>query len=392
MNVSLILSLLAFLDILDKLKCDPCHDYKNLDTADDFKRSTGNANNDNLCDNALEPDWYRITSKSGEKMPTECVQDGGRCGALRSVWMNGTFPVTGKVTNVTACTSNYDGDCCLNSMNIQIKNCSSYLVYKLVAVTSCPQRYCFGSEMPCPEGETSANGFSPGCKYEPCLPANYKTINQWERSVGNLKGGQICDNILKPGWYRPVSLAGNAMPTDCQKNGLKCGTMFPIWMNGTHPAANKISNVTACVSNYNGGCCTSSYNIQVKNCGDFYIYNLKHTDSCSQAYCFGTKIPCPLGQSSDNGFTPGCKFDPCLEYNYATLEDEVKRSSNYTLLAGDEPIDDSTLASGWYRIDSSSGNDIVTEMVTMYQCGTIYPLWMKGKLKKNKEFLDGNML
>lgn len=74
--------------------------------------------------------------------------------------------------------------------------------------------------------------------------------------------------------------------------------------------------------------------------------------------------------------------------NYDTLKDEVKRSSNYTLLAGDAPIDDNTLAPGWYRIDSSTGNDIVTEMVTMYQCGTIYPLWMKGKLK-NKEFLDG---
>lgn len=26
----------------------------------------------------------------------------------------------------------------------------------------------------------------------------------------------------------------------------------------------------------------------------------------------------------------------------------------------------------------------------MYQCGTIYPLWMKGKLK-NKDFLDGKI-
>lgn len=76
--------------------------------------------------------------------------------------------------------------------------------------------------------------------------------------------------------------------------------------------------------------------------------------------------------------------------NYDTLKDEVKRSSNYTLLAGDAPIDDSTLASGWYRIDSSTGNDIVTEIVLMYQCGTIYPLWMKGKLK-NKDFLDGKI-
>ncbi|XP_063416190.1 oncoprotein-induced transcript 3 protein-like [Mytilus trossulus] len=66
--------------------------------------------------------------------------------------------------------------------------------------------------------------------------------------------------------------------------------------------------------------------------------------------------------------------------NYDTLTDEVKRSSNYTLLAGDEPIDDSTLTPGWYRIDSRTGNDIVTKTVTMYQCGTIYPLWMNGTL------------
>lgn len=380
MKVLLILSLFVFLDILAKLKCEPCHEYQKLDTADEFSRSAGNSNPGHRCDNTLKPGWYRISSKSGEEMPTECVQSGGRCGTLRSMWMNGTFPVAGKITNVTACASNYDGDCCSNSVNIQIKNCSNYLVYNLVAVKSCPQRYCFGTEMPCPEGETSLNGFSPGCKYEPCLSTNYKTIDQWERSVGNNKSGKICDNVLKPGWYRPTSLAGKAMPTDCPSNGLKCGTTFPIWMNGTHPAANKMSNVTACVSNYNGGCCTSSYNMQVKNCGHFYIYNLQHTDGCPEAYCFGTEIPCPLGQSSDNGFTPGCKFDPCLKMNYDTLTDEVKRSSNYTLLAGDEPIDDSTLTPGWYRIDSRTGNDIVTKTVTMYQCGTIYPLWMNGTL------------
>ncbi|CAC5392587.1 unnamed protein product [Mytilus coruscus] len=258
-------------------------------------------------------------------MPTECVQDGGRCGALYSVWMNGTFPDEEEVANVTACTASYTGDCCSHPMDIQIKNCSSFLVYNLAAVTTCPKRYCFGSEMPCPKGETSLNGFSPGCKYEPCLPANYKNIDQWERSVGNKNGGQICDNVLEPGWYRPVSKAGREMPTSCPENGLKCGTTYPIWMNGT-------------------------------------------------------EIPCPLGETSNNNFTPGCEFDPCQSINYDTLKDEVKRSSNYTLLAGDEPTDDSRLKSGWYRVDSSTGNDIVTESVKMYQCGTIYPLWMNGTL------------
>ncbi|XP_071126275.1 uncharacterized protein [Mytilus edulis] len=313
-------------------------------------------------------------------MPTECVQNGGRCGALYSIWMNGTFPDTEEVANVTACTASYSGDCCSHPMDIQIKNCSSFLVYNLVAVSSCPQRYCFGSEMPCHKGETSLNGFSPGCKYEPCLPTNYRNIDQWERSVGNINGGQICDNVLEPGWYRPISKAGKEMPTSCPKNGQKCGTTYPIWMNGTNPGPNKISNVTACVSSYNGGCCTSSYDIQVKNCGGFFIYNLQHTDGCFQAYCFGTEIPCPLGETSDNNFTPGCEFDPCQSINYNTLKEEVKRSSNYTLLAGDEPIDDSSLKSGWYRIDSSTGNDIVTKSVKMYQCGTIYPLWMNDTL------------
>ena len=57
---------------------------------------------------------------------------------------------------------------------------------------------------------------------------------------------------------------------------------------------------------------------------------------------------------------------------------EPKRTSNYSLQQGDIPIDDSDLASGWYRFDSVTGNDIFNATVTMYQCGTIYPLWMKG--------------
>lgn len=71
------------------IKGDPCHDYKTLDTKDDFSRSTGYTKHVSLCDNMLEPNWYRISSKSGERMPTECVQNGGRCGALYSIWMNG---------------------------------------------------------------------------------------------------------------------------------------------------------------------------------------------------------------------------------------------------------------------------------------------------------------
>lgn len=57
----------------------------------------------------------------------------------------------------------------------------------------------------------------------------------------------------------------------------------------------------------------------------------------------------------------------------------MKRSSNYTLQTTDVAIEDSRLTTGWYKIDSVTGNDIVNDSVVMMQCGTLYPLWMEGE-------------
>lgn len=74
------------------LKGDPCVSYKVLDTADAITRSVANANNSpSLCDNTLEAGWYRVTSYAGERMPTECIVGGMRCGTSSSIWMNGIF-------------------------------------------------------------------------------------------------------------------------------------------------------------------------------------------------------------------------------------------------------------------------------------------------------------
>ncbi|OPL33315.1 hypothetical protein AM593_03981, partial [Mytilus galloprovincialis] len=62
------------------------------------------------------------------------------------------------------------------------------------------------------------------------------------------------------------------------------------------------------------------------------------------------------------------------------LRMEVKRSSNYSLNDYDTAIDDSRLITGWYRIDSVTGNDIVNQSVSMMHCGTVYPLWMQGNI------------
>jgi len=48
-----------------------------------------------------------------------------------------------------------------------------------------------------------------------------------------------------------------------------------------------VVNRRACISSLILGCCVSYLDIQVKNCGDFRVYNLVQTNGCSQAYCFG---------------------------------------------------------------------------------------------------------
>lgn len=71
---------------------DPCLTYKVLDTPNEDARSVANAALPSaICDNTLEAGWYRITSYAGERMPTECVYGGMRCGTSRSIWMNGNY-------------------------------------------------------------------------------------------------------------------------------------------------------------------------------------------------------------------------------------------------------------------------------------------------------------
>ena len=72
--------------------------------------------------------------------------------------------------------------------------------------------------------------------------------------------------------------------------------------------------------------------------------------------------------------------DPCHFTNYEVIKDQVKRSSNYTLMPDDKnSIDDSNLMETFYRFDSQSGNDIVNSQQNMYQCGTKFPMYMIGK-------------
>lgn len=54
------------------------------------------------------------------------------------------FPTGGQTVNRTACEANIYGDCCYQSIDIQIKDCGCYYVYHLRPTSGCYSAYCFG--------------------------------------------------------------------------------------------------------------------------------------------------------------------------------------------------------------------------------------------------------
>ena len=53
------------------------------------------------------------------------------------------YPVDGSTVNRTVCAAQYDGNCCYQELDIQIKDCGCYYVYYLIPTTGSFRAYCF---------------------------------------------------------------------------------------------------------------------------------------------------------------------------------------------------------------------------------------------------------
>ncbi|CAC5390510.1 unnamed protein product [Mytilus coruscus] len=171
------------------------------------------------------------------------------------------------------------------------------------------------------------------------------------------------------------------MPTECIQGGFRCGTTSPLWMNGSYPSVGELSNVPVQV-------------ITTEDVVSAHMIFRLRTVETTMFIILGTQkdamrlTALEQKQNVQKGrlqimmdLPQGVNvIDPCQSVNYKVLRKEVKRSANYSLNEGDTAIEDSRLRTGWYRVDSVIGNDIVNQSVSMMQCGTLYRLWMQGNI------------
>ena len=107
-----------------------------------------------------------------------------------------------------------------------------------------------------------------------CL--HYQSLTDGNRKVSHGSSPLLCDNTLPHGWYRFQGNAGTKMPTSCVSH-YRCSTHATGWLNGAHPSVEEGKVTKKVCFSWASNCCTWSINIEVLNCGDFFLYHFKGT-------------------------------------------------------------------------------------------------------------------
>ncbi|KAL6482074.1 hypothetical protein MHYP_G00101540 [Metynnis hypsauchen] len=170
------------------------------------------------------------------------------------------------------------------------------------------------------------------------------------------------------------------MPESCVDEN-KCGTITPLWLNGSHPQIED-GIVTRLVCGRSGSdCCYyRSTPIRVKACpGNYYVYEFVRPTLFCSAHC--ADVSTIMSISTTTMATISTKLntttvpfnDPCNSY---TALDQPWRATNVT---GLNICDRDFNWNGWYRLLYNGMSIRMPEScVNMYTCGSDIPLGLSG--------------
>ncbi|XP_051766050.1 uncharacterized protein LOC127521135 isoform X1 [Ctenopharyngodon idella] len=363
------------------LNYDPCNNYNILDN---YWRSTLNywsmygyiSDHD---DTRVEWDgWYRLfIDGSSAQMPEWCMSYMS-CGGFSSLYLGSSHPriEDGVVTREIYGSREYQCSH-YSSEPIQVKACpGNYYVYKFTR-----PRISIPAPVYC------AVPFSTP-SVDPCY--NYTSLDEPWRATDNYTDyyNYRCDyNVAWNGWYRLFYNGENThMPESCVNYG-RCGTYYPLWLNGTHPQLEDgVVTRRVCASVWSDCCLYKSHPIRVKACpGDYYVYEFVKPIVCG-AYCVeSTNQSIPPESTTETipsieSITPPITttappVDPCN--NYYVLDDPWRATNNQ--YSSEIMCDTAVSWDGWYRLFIEGQSvQMPDTCVYEYSCGTYAPLWLNG--------------
>nr|XP_021335861.1 pancreatic secretory granule membrane major glycoprotein GP2-like [Danio rerio] len=128
--------------------------------------------------------------------------------------------------------------------------------------------------------------------FDPCY--NYTVLDDSWRSTKNIHTSfdsykTMCDSYVHwLGWYRLFINGQSVQMPDTCVDMWSCGTIVPLWLNGTHPTVEDGMVTRGVCGTADNNCCIIQSNpIRVKACpGGYYVYELDQwAYGCYVAYC-----------------------------------------------------------------------------------------------------------
>lgn len=124
---------------------------------------------------------------------------------------------------------------------------------------------------------------------DPCSQTGCRTLPNLKSRYMHYSTVVSQDSALITGWYCTENITMLDKPPD---NIYRCGTKFPVWLQGPHPdQENEEITSEACLMKSKLEICKAKYDIKIRKCpGGYFVYWLVRTFSRS-AYCFGEGVP-----------------------------------------------------------------------------------------------------
>ena len=94
----------------------------------------------------------------------------------------------------------------------------------------------------------------------------------------------VGDWIGGDAWYRFAGPAGSQL-ADSIVPKYHCGTNLPGWLNGAHPVTLGENVIRQVCFHFSGDSCYLTKDVEIKQCGGFYIYKFQRLTWCRAKYC-----------------------------------------------------------------------------------------------------------
>jgi len=247
--------------------------------------------------------WFRFSATSGLELASQCsdalkvrTNNFHECETDFRGWIMGTHPTLDEGRVLRKVCFSYALQCdCMFYSSIYVRNCTKFFVYRVTKTPIESGSYC-GATRKSTVGNTSVVALvssSSSTQERDEICSNYTVIYDPDRLWSSTTPlNENCDALLYGNFrfgskYTAWSIKEKCNKTDTNIHTYRCGARYQGYMEGSHPSVSeKYVQRIICFQEESSPCeCSFTVIIGVRNCGGFYVYDLRGVPRCSARFC-----------------------------------------------------------------------------------------------------------